>query len=447
MSSFKNLFWLVATVMLIGNGIYFSYKLKFVQFWFKSIKNSLQPESNEKSKISSFETLNMALASRIGVGSLAGVALALYIGGAGTIFWMWISAIICAVNAFVEAILGVIYRVKNKDGHYEGGPSYYIKKGLGYKNLSYLYALVLVLAYIVGFLTIQANTIVKSMTEVFSINPYLISGSIVLFTFLIVFKGVKVIALVTSVLVPIMSISYILVALLIIIINYNSLLDIFLLIVKEAFNFSSFFMGFLTTFIIGIQRGIFSNEAGIGSGAIAASATDTDNPLKQGFVQILGVYFTTLIICSLTAFIILLSDYQDLILKDVNGIEITQYAFSYHIGSFGYYIIILVLFLFAFSTIITGYFYGESNIKFLLGKIKRRSLIIFRIFVALILFLGGVFSASIIWLIVDIFVVLMAIINIYALFSLRKDVFLEYENYLLRRRGIMKKVMKNVNRK
>lgn len=414
--------------MLLGSGIYFTVKLKFIQFNFKQMIFSLLPKK-EETGITPLQTLNIALAARIGVGSLAGVSLAIYLGGIGSIFWMWISALICSVNAFCESVLGAKYQVQDKTGSYLGGPSYYIDKGLGNKFLAKTYALIIIGAYIFGFITIQANTIVKSITQLFPLSPYLIAIFIILFLFLIIIKGIKGIAVATSKIVPFMCVGYILVTLYIVINNKVILIPIISNIIKTAFHFKSIAIGFIPMLIIGIQRGLFSNEAGIGSGAIAAAATKAEDTVKIGFLQMLGVYFTTLVICTLTAFVVISSNYEELTLSNINGIEITQYAFFYHLGEAGHYIIMVAIILFAFSTIITGYFYGENNLKYLRKEITKTGLFLFKLLVLVLLLIGSVISPAVIWGFVDNFVLLMALINVYALFALRKIIFKEYRYY------------------
>jgi AGCS family alanine or glycine:cation symporter len=424
----EKILWGIATVVLLGSGFYFTIKLKFIQFRFKDILFNLTRKNNNKG-ITPLETLNIALASRIGVGSLAGVSLAIYYGGIGSIFWMWVSAIICSANAFCESVLGSKYQKKDKDDIYTGGPSYYIEGGLGNKPLALIYAIIVTLAYIVGFLTIQANTIVKSITEVYNIKPYIIALIIIILLFLIIVRGVKGIAKATSKIVPIMSISYIFITLFIVISNIKIMPSILINIVENAFNFKSVIIGFIPTLIIGIQRGLFSNEAGIGSGAIAAATTNVDSSVRIGYVQMIGVYFTTLVICTLTALVVISSNYEELSLLDVNGIEITQNAFHYHIGVLGHYVVMSAIVLFAFSTIITGYFYGESNLKYIFNKLTNKGIYVFKLLVLIILLMGSITSPTIIWNIVDNFVLLMALINIYALIMLRHEIFAEYQYY------------------
>lgn len=420
----NKILWSITTILMIYSGIYFTFKLKGIQFRFKDIFKSFK-KSNNNSLVSPFETLTMSLAGRIGVGSLAGVALSIYVGGVGTVFWMWVTAFICAPNAFSESVLGVLYHKKDND-IYVGGPSYYINYGLKNKSLSKIYALLIIITYIFGFLSIQSNTITKSITDVINIQPIIIGIIITLITSFIIFSGVKGIAKFTSALVPIMSLIFIVVSLFIIGINFEKIPNMIFEIIKHAFNFKALGMGVFNTFIIGIQRGIFSNEAGIGTGAIA-SAVSNDNPTKQGLLQVLGIYFTTLVICTITAFVIILSDYNTLVLNDINGIEITNYAFSFFIGKLGNITVIISIILFAFSTIIAGYYYGESNLMFLVKNNKYN--FILKIVTLFILLISSVVSANILWNFVDIFVAILGIINIISIFYLRKDIIKEVKNY------------------
>lgn len=430
----NKILWGVATIFLIGSGLYFTFRLKGIQFRFREMFQGFKQK--EKSKISPFQSLMMATAARIGVGSLAGVALAIYVGGVGTIFWLWVSAILTAPNAFVESCLGVIYREKDGDVH-KGGPAYYISKGLGRPKIAKTYALLIIVAYILGFLTIQANTIVKSLEPVSSLSPLFLGIILAVLAGAIIIKGIKGIADAAGMMVPIMGAFYLIVGLFIAFSNISMLPDIFGAIIKEAFNVKALGIGVLTSFLIGIQRGIFSNEAGLGSGAIASSTADTNNPVGQGMIQILGIYFTSLVICTVTAIIVLTSNYQELVLSNVNGIEITQYALTYHLGNFGNWILIVAIILFAFSTIITGYYYGESNIKYLLPKITKKQIILLKIVTLLLLIGGSIAKADFLWSMVDIFVALMAIINIYALFGMRRDIIYEWKEYQQRRKKMV----------
>ena len=431
MEIINKILWGVATSLIFVAGIYFSIKLNFLQINIKKIIKILF-EKEKTNGISSKEALMMSLAGRIGVGSIAGISLAIYIGGVGSIFWIWIMTLLTAILSYSETILGIIY--KEKDGNvYKGGPSYYIKNGLNKKSLGGIYAIIILISYIFGFISIQTNTITKSLNEIINLNPYIIGLILVILVILVIQKGVTSIAFISSKIVPIMTIGYLFLGLYIIFLNLNKIPFIILDIIKNAFNFKSFISGFLTSFIIGIQRGLFATEAGLGTGSIASSTTSNNNPYKQGFIQIFGVYITSFLICTVTAFIILTSDYINLDLFDINGIEIANYAFKYHLGNIGKNIIVISIFFFAFSTILTGYYYGESALKYFKNNINME-LTILKIITLVMVFLGCIIPSNFIWSLVDIFVAILAIINIYALFNLRNDIFNETKIGLLKMR-------------
>ena len=413
--------WAIATVFLVFSGLYFTFKLKGVQFKFKKMLKSLF-EKQEKSEIKPYQTLMMVLAGRIGVGSIAGVALAIYLGGIGSIFWMWMIAFIGASNCFAETVLGILYKEKDEKNIYKGGPSHYIKNGLNNKKLGAAYAFLVIFSYVGGFLSIQSNTITKSINQIVNISPIMVGIIIGIFTSLIIFGGIKRIASTASKIVPFMTIGYIIIAIYICIVNIDVIPNIFLNIIKDAFNLKPFISGFLGTMVIGIHRGIFSNEAGLGTGAIASSTVTTNNASTQGYLQMIGVYITTMLICTSTAVIILTSPYQSLVLSDVNGIEITQAAFTYHLGNVGNYLIFISIILFSFTTILTGYYDGEASLKYFFKEIKKRYLLYLKLATIIILFLGCMISSTTLWTFVDILVALEAIINIYALIMLRKDI-------------------------
>ncbi len=411
--------WSVAIVLLLGGGIYFSIKLKFPQLRFKKMFSGFKNDNNQE--ISPYKSLTMSLAARIGVGSLAGIALAIYIGGPGTVFWIWLTAIITSINAFCESYLGAKYQ--EKDGKaYKGGPSFYIRNGLKNKRLAISYAILIIIAYVVGFMTIQANTITKSLEPYLNISPLMIGIILALLSGYIIWKGLKGIISATSKMVPVMGLSYLVVSLFIVFMNINHIPAILSTIIKSAFNFKSASIGLLSTFIIGIQRGIFSTEAGLGSGSIASSTSGVKNKIGLGLIQILGIYFTSFIICTATAFIILTSDYTALSFTDINGIELTQYALKYHLGSFGNIFLIFSILSFAFSTIIAGYYYGESNLKFLIKDIKKTHINLLKLFTVILLIIGSITSPTLLWKIVDILVACLAIINMYSIISMRKEI-------------------------
>ncbi len=432
MASLNNFLWSIATVLLLISGLYFSFRLRFFHFNFKEIFKNLKKDSSTKDGISAFESLAVAMGGCIGVGSLAGIALAIYKGGVGTIFWIWLSCLIVAPNSLVENTLSVIYHKKDKNT-YLGGPPYYIKKGLGFKKTASFYAFLVAFSYLVGFLTIQSNSISKSITNFFSISPIVVGIIIGVLSFIIIHRGIKGIAKFSSFFVPLMGIIYFLISLFIILKNINLIPEIFVSIFKNAFNFKAGFYGFLSVFLIGIQRGIFSNEAGVGTGAIASGSANPKSPMSQGLIQTLGVYITTFVICTATALIILTSNYNPLLYSDVNGIEITQNALMYHLGSFGNIMLYFCLIAFAFSTIISGYYYGEVNLKFLFKNLNSNHILILKIVTCFLLIGGSIVSSNFLWEFVDILVAILAIINVLAILSLRKDVIIEYINYKKRK--------------
>lgn len=422
----NSMLWSIAILFLIGGGIYFTFYLRGIQFRFREMFRSFKHEKKEK--ISPFKSLTMALAARIGVGSLAGIALALYVGGPGSIFWIWVSSIITSVNSFSESVLGVVYRERDDDV-YKGGPAFYIDKGLGNKKLAKFYAFLIMSSYIVGFMTIQANTITASISSYIDVSPLVIGIILAGVSAYSILGGVKGIVNLTSMLVPVMGGIYLLVSCYIIIRNIAIMPDILFKILNGAFNFKSFGAGVLSSFVIGIQRGVFSTEAGLGSGAIASSTTDDDSSVKIGLVQVLGIYFVSFVICTSTAFIIMTSDYLKVGFDNINGIEITQYALSYHLGNLGVIILVISIILFAFSTIVAGYYYGESNLKYLNKNTSKNHILLLKIVTVVLLVVGSVIKASIIWSIVDILVALMAIVNMYAVILLRRDVKREFVMY------------------
>lgn len=424
----NKLVWAVATALIFISGLYFTIKLKGVQFAFKEMFKNLFEKDNMERGITPIQSFLMTLGSRIGVGSIAGVSLALYIGGPGSIFWMWISAFLAASNTFSETVLGIIYR--KKDGNdYKGGPSYYIKDGLNKSWLGSIYAILILVSYVGGFVGIQGNTITKSVLEIINIPKFIIGIVLVLVTLVIICGGLKKIASFSSKLVPLMTILYIGSAFIVSVKNIDLIPSIFKEIITLAFEVKSIYGGFLFSMIIGIQRGIFSNEAGLGTGSITSSTSSCKTPISQGYIQVLGIYVTTLLICTSTAIIVMTSNYKWLVLNDVNGIEITQYAFRYHFGDFGNILLFISVLLFSFTTILTGYYDGESSLKYFNDKLKKRYLVILKLVSLIVLFLGCILSSTFLWSFVDILMAFLAIINIYALFKLKDDVIDSLKKY------------------
>lgn len=404
--------FLLILVLLIF-GIYFSFKINFVHFNpVKTIKSIFKKENKEG--VSSFKALCLSLANRVGVGSLSGVSLSLYLGGIGSVFWMWISTIICSSTTMIETILSLKYRKKINDYEYEGGPFYYISLGLKKYKLAILYAGLFLISYAGGFLTIQSNTISKVVTQIIPIKEIIVGIIIVILTSFVIFKNKKELIDIVSKIIPFITLVYIISCLFIIVPNYCFIDDIIKLIIKEAFNPKCF----VTGFTIGITKSIFSTEAGIGTGTIASASATNSTPFEQGLVQVFGVFFDTFVISTLTVFVVMLSPSLNLNLVNVNGIEITNYAFIYNLGNIGGLIITISIILFAYSTIIGGYYYGEVAFKYIF---KNKYTLFFKVIVLLLLFLSTIISPDIIWNIIDKFIIVLGLINVYSLYKLEKN--------------------------
>lgn len=421
---FNKLIWLVASSSIIISGIYFTFKLKFVQFRFGKMFKSLTIKNKNKDTIKPFESLMMVLAGRIGVGSIAGIAVSIYYGGVGSIFWMWISSILGASLTFLETSLGMFYQQKDTKSICKGGPSYYIKYGLNNKLLGNMYAIIILISDIVGFISIQTNTITHSIQEIVNIDSKVIGIIICILVISIIVGGAKRIANFSAKMVPAMTLLYLLVCFIIIVINIDKIPQVFISIFKSAFAFKSISGGVLGSMVIGIQRGIFSSEAGIGTGAIAAAATETqteEEKLAQGYTQMLGVYITTFLICTSTALILLTIDISNLNFDNFNGIELVQIVFTKHLGDLGNYFIFLIIFLFAFTTILSSYYNGESSLKYFIEKPKK-SLTLLKLCTLISIMFGAMSSSSVIWNFIDAFVGILAVINIYAIIKLQDKV-------------------------
>ena len=408
----------IPTLLLVS--AIFTFYYKGAQFKFGAMIRCLTKRGDDRGGVSSFQSFTMALAARVGVGSLAGVALGIYIGGPGSIFWMWISAFITAAASFAESTLAQLY--KKRDGQlFVGGPAYYIEYGLHKKGFAIIYAIIIILTYTFGFSAIQANTIATSFRDVLSIPPIVTGIALAVLSGLIIFGGASSIANITSKFVPIMALFYIGIGVAVMLTNINYIPVFFTTILKDAFQPSPLIGGtVMFTIITGVKRGVFSNEAGMGSGAHAAAVTDSEYPIEQGYIQAFGVYITTLLICTITAFLIMVTDAISVATNHSNGIEMTQYALTVLFGPIGGIILSIAIFFFAFSTILTGYFYGESNVKYLFRNEK--ILLPIRVLVLIVITIAACGSASLIWSLVDIGVGLTATINVIALCYLAPEV-------------------------
>lgn len=427
------LLWSISSIAIFLCGIYFCFRFKFIHLNFIKIIKAMKHKSNEEDGISLFQSLTISLAGRIGVGSLSGIALAVYLGGPGILFWIWATSFLCAINSFVESILATIFRKKDYGHIYRGGPFYYISEGLKNKKIAILYAIIVLITFIGGFLTMQVNAIAKCVNDLYSINPLIIGIIIAFLTAIIIIGGIKKIALTTSKLVPFMIILYLVITIYIILVNINMIPNIILDIFNSAFNFKAFGFGIVSTLLLGMQKGIFSSEVGLGTGSIAAAIADTDMPVNNGLVQAFGVHIENLVFATITTFIICMSSYKGLNINDPNGIEITLFAFREHIGILGSVFILITIFLFGFSSIITAYYYGESSLKFIKNT-KKQDIILLKVISLFSIIISSIMPSKILWKIIDILIGIIAIVNTYAIYKLRKIVIDEYEYYKFKNR-------------
>ncbi|MFD0590922.1 alanine/glycine:cation symporter family protein [Paenibacillus sp. GCM10027627] len=420
--------------LLIACGLYFTIGSKFVQFGMFKEMFAVLKGSGQKSKdgISSFQAFSISMAARVGTGNITGIAIAIALGGPGAIFWMWLIAVIGSASSFIENTLAQVYKIKDENGGFRGGPAYYMEKGLKKRWMGAVFAVLITLSFGLVFNSVQSNTITVAFESSFGTNRFIL-GLIMTIVFAgIIFGGVKRIAKASEYIVVVLAVAYIGVALFISLINITELPGVIALIVKSAFGFEQAAGGAFGAMILqGVRRGLFSNEAGMGSSPNAAASAETSHPVKQGLMQALGVLIDTLIVCSSTAFIILLSDaYKG---TGLGGIELTQAALSEHIGLWGSGFLALMIFLFAFSTLIGNYYYGETNIEFL--KSGKTVLTGYRISVLLMVLFGSVAKVQLVWSIADIFMGLMVIVNLIAILLLSKVAFAALADYKRQKRA------------
>ncbi|MFD5021446.1 alanine/glycine:cation symporter family protein [Paenibacillus sp. NPDC058367] len=422
----------ILVILLIACGLYFTVRSKFVQFgMFKEMFRVLKG-SNERSKdsISSFQAFCISMAARVGTGNITGIAIAIAIGGPGAIFWMWVIAIIGSASGFIESTLAQVYKVKDKTG-FRGGPAYYMEKGLNKRWMGAIFAVLITLSFGLVFNAVQSNTVTVAFENSFGTNRAILGLVMAAAFALVIFGGVKRIARMSEYIVVVMAGIYIGAALIIMLINITELPGVFALIVKSAFGFEQVAGGSLGAVILqGVKRGLFSNEAGMGSAPNAAATATTSHPVKQGLMQALGVLTDTLLICSSTAFIILLSDaYKQ---PGLDGIKLTQAALSEHIGSWASGSLAIMIFLFAFSTLIGNYYYGETNIEFL--NSNKKVLLFYRYSVLAMIIFGSVAKVQLVWDLADLFMGFMVIVNLIAILLLSKVAFAALKDYKKQKR-------------
>lgn len=428
------LYTYILIILLIVVGIYFSIKTNFVQIRLlpQGIRELVKKNENTKG-VSSLQALMISTASRVGTGNISGVASAIAIGGAGSVFWMWVLAFIGSASAFIESTLAQIYKVSDKENkeHSIGGPAYYIEQGLGYRNFGMVFSVLIIACFAYGFNALQSYNVSSSIAYYFDEESYSTVSTIIgiilaTITACVIFGGVKRIGFITSTIVPIMACLYILLGLFIIIKNIAIIPSVFSNIFQEAFDFQAIFGGFAGSCVMnGIKRGLFSNEAGMGSAPNAAATADIPHPVIQGLVQMLSVFLDTMIICSTTALILLCSGVQGG--DELKGMDFVQQAVASQVGEWGIHFITVSIFLFAFTSIIGNYYYSEPNLKFI--KDDEKITFIFRISCIVMVFLGAKMEFETVWNLADVLMGLMALVNIVAIVSIGKYAFLALDDY------------------
>lgn len=442
----------VLIIMLVAVGVYFTIRTRGVQIrllkdGIKSLMEKNTEEENGKKKVSSFQALMISTASRVGTGNIAGIATAIAAGGPGAVFWMWLMAVIGGASAFAESTLAQVYKVK-ENGEFRGGPSYYMERALGKRWMGVLFSVLLIICFAYGFNGLQSYNMssaleyyIPNYTE--SIWPMVVGLVLAAATAVVIWGGSHRIGVITSVIVPIMAISYILIGIVTMIMNVSELPKVFAMIFENAFDFQAMAGGLAgSAVVIGIKRGLFSNEAGMGSAPNASASADVAHPVNQGLVQTISVFIDTLLICSSTAMLLLVSGVEG---KSgvLDGIPYVQAAISSNVGQWGIHFITFSIFAFAFSSLVGNYFYAESNILFI--KNNKTLLFVFRITCIVAIFLGAQADFSLVWNLADVTMGLMAIVNIIAIFLLSGTVVKVLNDYEKQKKQGIKPVFHEKN--
>lgn len=431
----------ILIIMLVGVGIYFTIRTKGVQFRLlkDGIKSMMEPAKRDNTgekKVSSFQALMISTASRVGTGNIAGIATAIAAGGPGAVFWMWVMALIGGASAFIESTLAQVYKIK-EGGQFRGGPSYYMERALGKRWMGVLFSILLIICFAYGFNGLQAYNMSSALEYYIpdysnTVWPMVVGTILAVITGLVIWGGVHRIGFISSVIVPVMATIYILMGLVTMVLNIAELPHVLGIILEEAFDVRAIAGGFAgSAVVLGIKRGLFSNEAGMGSAPNASASADVEHPVKQGLVQIISVFIDTILICSSTAFMLLLSGVEG---KSgvLDGIPYVQKAISVNVGDWGIHFITLSIFAFAFTSLIGNYCYAESNILFI--KNNKVVLNVFRVTCLAAIFLGAQADFSLVWNLADVTMGFMAIVNIIAIFLLGKVAIKVLNNYEKQRR-------------
>lgn len=424
--------WDITIIILLGTGLFFTLTTGFVQLRLfpASIKEMWFGRAAEGNSLTPFQAFATGLASRVGVGNIGGVATAIALGGEGAIFWMWITAFIGMSSAFAESSLAQLFKIQDKDGSFRGGPAYYIVQGVKSRFMAVAFAIALIFTFGFAFNSVQANSIVEATRNAWNWQGEYVGITLVVLTAAIIFGGIKRIAVISSSLVPMMALFYLIMAIIILGMHIEMVPTVISNIIKNAFNFDAAAGGLFGAMVskammMGIKRGLFSNEAGMGSAPNAAASAHVKHPVSQGLVQMLGVFVDTMIVCTCTAVIILLSNNYGG--EELKSISLTQNALQYHIGEFGVHFLAFILLLFAYSSIIGNYAYAESNIRFI--KNKSWFVLLFRLMVLFFVYFGAVRSGNVVWNFADTVMAVMAIINLIAILILSPIVWKLMKDY------------------
>lgn len=425
--------------LLLAAGLYFTMRTGVIQvryFW-QGVREMIGGTRRRKpGDISPFQAFATGMASRVGVGNIAGVAIAISLGGPGAVFWMWVTALVGMASAVVECTLAQVYKVRQPDGTCRGGPAYYIRMGLGNRPLALAFSVSLLLAFGFAFNAIQSNTIADVLKQSYGWQPWVIGVALVLISAPVLGGGVRKVGVVAELMVPVMAAFYFLLTLFVLVKNAAEIPGMFLLIVQSAFGFGPAVSGFAGyTLVLGLQMGVrrslFSNEAGMGSAPNAAAMAETDHPATQGFLQMFGVFIDTIIVCSCTAFLILLSGVF-VPGQEVEGLRLTREALQAEVGLWSRHFLAIAIFLFAYSSIIGNYAYAEGNVTFLTKK--RFSVVIFRLLVLGAVYLGAVTKVELVWQMGDLSLALMITLNVVALLGLTGTALVVLRNFESQRR-------------
>ncbi|QPK93897.1 alanine:cation symporter family protein [Actinomyces sp. zg-332] len=414
----------VVMFTLIASGIYFTAKTRAVQLrlFLHMIVSMVKSRKGAEGSISSFQAFAIGLASRVGTGNIAGVAIAIVIGGPGAVFWMWIIALIGMATACMESILAQLYKVPAPDGTFRGGPAYYIQRGLGSRGWGKVFAVMLIFAFGFSFNMVQANTISVVTTSTFGIDGWVVGLSLIILTTLVIFGGLKPVARSAEIIAPVMALAYIVMAIAIIAVNIDQVPGVLMSIIKGAFGFDQVTGGvtggMLAAMTNGAKRGLFSNEAGMGSVPNAAATATVSHPVQQGLVQSLAVFVDTMLVCTSTAFIVLLGGIYKPGDASLTGADLTIKSMSNVLGQWTVIPMVVIIFLFGYSSVLGNYAYAEINVNFLRGM--NASMVPLKILVIISVGVGSVASLTTAWNLADVFSGLMAVLNLFAVFTLGK---------------------------